>query len=86
VEIAWIHIDGAENFKTLIMVEEYVNKPSDSVEVRFTWLEQQVTDINRNVSLLMAALNRNMGFICVGIMIVITPKPICVSKRMHRQS
>jgi len=43
------------------MADGYVNEPCDPIEVRFTWLEQQVTDINHNVSLLMETLNRKMG-------------------------
>jgi len=43
------------------MADEYVNKPCDPAEVRFTRFEQQVTDINRNVSLLVAAFNKKMG-------------------------
>ena len=42
------------------MADESVNEPHDPVETRLMRLEQQVTDINRNVSLLMAALNRKL--------------------------
>lgn len=43
------------------MVDESVNEPRDPTKVRFSQLEQQVTDINRNVNLLMAALRNKLG-------------------------
>jgi len=42
------------------MADESVNKPHDPILVSFMWLEQQVVDINCNVNLLMAALNRKL--------------------------
>lgn len=43
------------------MGDESINDPRDPAEVRFLQLEQQVTDTNRNVNLLMVALSNNMG-------------------------
>lgn len=43
------------------MANEPVNEAFDFVEVRFSWIEQQVTDINHIVILLMDALRNNMG-------------------------
>lgn len=43
------------------MCDEYVNKYHDSLDMRFSWLEEQVTDINRNVKLLMVALRNRLG-------------------------
>lgn len=42
------------------MADESVNEPRDPIEVRLSWLKQQVTDINRNVKLLMAALRNKL--------------------------
>lgn len=43
------------------MGDKSVNKPCDLAEVRFSWLEEQVTDINCNVNLLMVALSNKLG-------------------------
>ena len=43
------------------MGDESVKKPRDSADVRFSRLEQQVTDINRNLNLLMVALSNKLG-------------------------
>jgi hypothetical protein len=43
------------------MGDESVNEPRDPAEVRFSRLEQQVTDINHNVNLLMVALRNKLG-------------------------
>ena len=45
------------------MVDESVNEPRYSAEMRFSRLEQQVADINRNVNLLMAALGNKLGIL-----------------------
>jgi len=44
------------------MGDKSVNEPLDPTKVRFSWLEQQVADINHNVNLLMAALSNNLVF------------------------
>jgi len=43
------------------MGDEHVIKPRDLTKVRFSWLEEQVTDINQNVNLLMRALSNKLG-------------------------
>jgi len=43
------------------MGDEFVNEPRDHVELRFSRLKEQVTDINRNVNLPMVALSNNLG-------------------------
>ena len=43
------------------MYDEFVNEPCDLVEVRFSRLEEQVTDINHNVNLPMAAPRNKLG-------------------------
>jgi len=43
------------------MDDESVNEPRDPAEVMFTQLEQQVIYINRNVRILMEALNNKQG-------------------------
>jgi len=43
------------------MGDEYVNDLHYLVEVRFSWLKQQVTNINHNVNLLMVALGNKLG-------------------------
>ena len=42
------------------MIDESVNKPRDTAKLRFLWLEQQVTYINRNVNLLMTTLSNKL--------------------------
>lgn len=42
------------------MDDKSVNNPRDRVEERFSRLEQQVTDINRNVNILMVALRNKI--------------------------
>jgi len=61
VEITEILIGEGKNHKTLLMGNESVNEPHDLVEVGFTWLKEQVLDINYNVKLLMANLKNKMG-------------------------
>ena len=63
VEIIGIYIGEAENHKTLIMGDEYVNEPHDPAEVTFSRLEEQVMDINCNVNLLMATLRISWGYL-----------------------
>jgi len=43
------------------MVDESMNKPHDLAKERFLWLEQQVTYLNNNVNILMAALSNKLG-------------------------
>jgi len=43
------------------MGNEFVNEPHDPAEVRFSRLEEQVTDINCNDNLLTVALSGKLG-------------------------
>lgn len=43
------------------MANEYVNKPLNHVEERFSLQEVQVADINHNVNILMSAMRKNIG-------------------------
>lgn len=43
-----------------MMVDEFVNKLHDPIEVTFSWLEQQLVDINCNVKPLMVALSNKL--------------------------
>ena len=43
------------------MGDEAVNEPRDPVEVRFSWIKEQVADINHNVNLLVEAVINNLG-------------------------
>lgn len=43
------------------MGDKSINEPRGPIEVRFSWLEEQVVDIKCNVNLLMAAIRNKLG-------------------------